>query len=98
MRKHLLFACVSVLVWIGVWASGGVAQAASPSGNSAQATPALDAAQAISTITGVAISPLLGVGAYGAYHWFKAPPEKRPQLAWYAQPWFWVPALLLVAL
>src|SRR6185369_14670248 len=61
-------------------------------------TPGLAAAQAISTITGVAISPLLGVSGVGAYKWFKAPPEKRAGLAWYAQPWFWVPALLLVLL
>ena len=54
-------------------------------------------AQAISTITGVAISPLLGVSAVGAWTYFKAPPEKRAHLSWYARPWFWVPALLLVA-
>jgi hypothetical protein len=49
-------------------------------------------------ITGVAISPLLGVGAVGAYTWWNAPVEKRARLDWYAQPWFWIPALLLVAL
>src|SRR5262249_24195941 len=32
----------------------------------AKPTPGVEAAQAISTITGVAISPLLGVGAVGA--------------------------------
>lgn len=49
-------------------------------------------------ITGVAISPLLGVGAIGAYQWWKAPEKKRPGLPWFAQPWFWIPALSLVAL
>jgi hypothetical protein len=58
----------------------------------------LAAAEAISTITGVAISPLLGVSGVGAYKWYKTAPEKRANLVWYAQPWFWVPALVLVAL
>jgi len=63
-----------------------------------RSTPGLEAAQAISTITGVAISPLMGVSAVGAYQWIKASAEKRTRLPWYAQPWFWGPALLLVAL
>jgi hypothetical protein len=49
-------------------------------------------------ITGVAISPLLGVSAVGAYQYMRAPMEQRAKLAWFAQPWFWVPALLLVTL
>lgn len=61
-------------------------------------TPGLAAAEAISTITGVAISPLLGVSGVGAYKYFKAAPANRARLPWYAQPWFWGPALLLVAL
>lgn len=61
-------------------------------------TPGIAAAEAISTITGVAISPLLGVSGVGAYKWYKTPPEKRAKLPWFAQPWFWGPALLLVAL
>src|SRR5262245_61014807 len=54
-----------------------------------------EAAKAITTITGVAISPLLGVGAVGAWDWWKCPSEKRSQLSWYAKPVFWLPALLL---
>lgn len=58
----------------------------------------IEAAKTLSTITGVAISPLLGVGTIGAYQWWKAPSEKRGNLSWFAQPWFWIPALLLVGL
>ena len=67
----------------------------------ARTTPGLAAAQAISTITGVAISPLLGVSAVGAWEYFKnlkAPPEQRRKLPWFAQPWFWIPGLVLVGL
>lgn len=60
--------------------------------------PGVEIAQAISTITGVAISPLLGVGAIGAWKYYKTPDAQRAGLPWFAQPWFWVPALLLVAI
>ena len=58
--------------------------------------PGADWAQTISTVTGVAISPLLGMGGVGAYQYFHAPKEQRPRLPWFAQPYVWVPALLLV--
>jgi hypothetical protein len=61
--------------------------------------PGAQLAESISTITGVAISPLLGASAYGAYKWWKAgTPQARAKLPWFAQPWFWGPALLVVAL
>jgi hypothetical protein len=61
-------------------------------------TPGLEMAQALSTITGVAISPLLGVSAVGAWHYFRAPAARRPNLSWYAQPWFWGTGLTIVLL
>lgn len=96
MKK--LFRPWSALILCLALLCGGVASAAEttkPSNNS-KSTPGLEAAQAISTITGVAISPLLGVSGVGAWKYFKTAPENRAKLAWYAQPWFWVPALLLV--
>jgi hypothetical protein len=70
--------------------------ASSPSRAAAGATPGVAAAEALSTITGVAISPLLGVSGVGAWTYFKTPAAQRADLPWYAQPWFWLPALLLV--
>src|SRR5881409_2999091 len=61
-------------------------------------TPGVEMAQALSTITGVAISPLLGVSAVGAWHYFRAPSAKRAALPWYAQPWFWGTGLAIVLL
>ncbi len=56
-------------------------------------------AKNLSMITGVAISPLLGVSAVGAYQYYHAQtPEVRAKLSWYSDPWFFVPALLLVGL
>lgn len=61
------------------------------------ASPSAPIATAISTVTGIAISPLLGTGAYGAYKWWSAKDDAaRAALPWYAQVKFWLPALLLV--
>jgi hypothetical protein len=55
-------------------------------------------AQALSTITGVAISPLLGVSAVGAWRYFHTPASQRANVSWYAQPWFWGTGLFIVLL
>jgi hypothetical protein len=61
------------------------------------ANPGAELSAAISQITGIAISPLLGMGAVGAYKWFKADGDAaKAKLPWFAQPWFWLPALLVV--
>ena len=55
-------------------------------------------AKSITQITGVAISPLLGTSAVGAWRYFETPKARRGSLPWFAQPWFWMPALALVGL
>jgi len=61
-------------------------------------TPGLELATLASQVTGIAISPLLGVSGVGAYQYFKAhTPEEKAALPWFAQISFWLPALLLVA-
>jgi hypothetical protein len=60
--------------------------------------PGVQIAQTLSTITGVAISPLLGVSAVGCYQYCKAEtPEQKAKLPWFANPLFWVPAFLVLA-
>jgi hypothetical protein len=59
--------------------------------------PGLELATMASQVTGIAISPLLGVGGVGAYQWLTADtPEAKARLPWFAQVSFWLPALLLV--
>jgi hypothetical protein len=90
---------VLALILGGAFLCGNVSFAAETNSSAAaKSTPGLDAAQAVSTITGVAISPLLGVSGLGVIKYFKTPVEKRARLPWYAQPWFWAPALALVLL
>ena len=63
----------------------------------AEKTPGLEIAALLTQVTGVAISPLLGVSAIGAYRWVQAStPEEKAKLPWYASPGFWLCGLLLV--
>jgi hypothetical protein len=93
MRKRLR---LIPLVVLSAALVAGTALTAKESGKPDQPTRGLEAAKALTKITGVAISPLLGVGAIGAYDYFTTPSERRDELPWYAHPAFWLPALLLV--
>jgi hypothetical protein len=87
-----------LLVAFALCAGPPVARAATDAKSTPNNLPGRQIAEHISLLTGVAISPLMGVGAVGAYQYFKAKtPEARARLPWYANPLFWVPALLLVA-
>ncbi len=61
-------------------------------------SPAAPYATALSTVTGVAISPLLGTAALGLYQNHSADtPEEQAALPWYARWSFILPALTVVA-
>jgi hypothetical protein len=101
MKRHLWIVVACLLCHQGLCAVP--AEAGSPvsslkQGGTTNNTPGVEAARALSTLTGVAISPLLGVGAVGAWEYYHAGPELRTRLPWFAQPWFWGTALLLVTL
>jgi len=104
MKRFVILSLIAALL-AGTWTAfaatkaepaPALAQKETKSGGSS--SPGIAAAQALSTITGVAISPLLGVSAVGAWTYFETPKEKRGQLSWYAQPWFWLSAFVLVGL
>lgn len=59
--------------------------------------PGVEMAALATQVTGIAISPLLGVSAVGAWQWFRAEtPEQKAALPWFANPSFWLVGLLLV--
>ena len=95
MKKSLL-AFAALWLCAGALTASAMTKDSSADLKSSQA-PGRQFAESISTITGVAISPLLGTSAYGAVKYYRTPTEKRANLPWFAQPWFWGPALLLVA-
>jgi len=87
----LLVLTLSVIVAPFAFAASAAAPAASDH------SPAAPLATAVATVTGIAISPLLGTGAYGAWQWASAKDEAaRAALPWYAHMSFWLPALLIV--
>ena len=98
MRQFVLFAAMIALAaccWFPPAARAAAPPETAPSANAV--APGVELAHAISEVTGAAISPLLGVSAVGAWRYFHAQtPQQRARLPWFAQPWFWIPAFLLV--
>lgn len=59
----------------------------------------LELAKTATEITGIAISPLLGVSAVGLYQWLQADtPEQKARLPWFANPAVWLCGFLVVGL
>lgn len=67
-------------------------------GSAASTSAGVQLATTVTQITGVALSPLLGVSAIGAWQWFRADAERRPNLPWFAQPKYWITGLVIVVL
>ena len=93
MKKLTFLFVITVLLWLPQIVSAE-APAAKPTDPNPQAKKLCET---VSMITGVAISPMLGVSGVGAYDYFKAKtPEEKAKLPWFANPLFWVPCMLLV--
>ncbi len=93
MRKSCSILTV-LCVWVVIL---GLPTQANAAAAAAGDLPGKEIAQHISLLTGVALSPLMGVSGVGAWQYFKAKtPEQKAKLAWYANPLFFIPALLLV--
>lgn len=92
MKRISFLGAIAILLWLPLAAAAQTAIAKPADPNPA----AKKVCETVSLITGVAISPLMGVSAVGAYDYFKAKPEDREKLPWFANPIFWIPAMLLV--
>ncbi|GHS91943.1 hypothetical protein FACS1894107_06620 [Planctomycetales bacterium] len=55
-------------------------------------------AAAVAQLTGEAMCPFLGLGAHGAYVYYKTAAPEREKLAWHYQPWCWGIMLALAGL
>lgn len=55
-------------------------------------------AYAVSEVVGYSISPMLVMTTLGIYRYFRETKDKRDNLPWFNQPWFWMPLLLLLLL
>ena len=73
--------CAAVLVLPASAAGTGKPAAPAAKGK----TPGIELATMASQVTGIAISPLLGVSTVGAFQYFKAgTPEEKAKLPWFA--------------
>src|SRR6478736_6180314 len=93
MKRHAplvaLFLCLTVLSLPLLAATKAPAKA--------EKTPGLEMAGLLTQVTGIAISPLLGVSVVGAYRWIQADTEaQKAALPWFSRPAFWLCGLLLV--
>jgi hypothetical protein len=88
-----LFATLALVAWLFAPLVASAATSTPP----ADKSPAAPYATALSTVTGVAISPMLGTAGLGLYQNYQAKtPEAKAKLPWYAQWSFILPALALV--
>ncbi|MBC8125710.1 MAG: hypothetical protein H8M99_00985 [Gloeobacteraceae cyanobacterium ES-bin-144] len=78
--------------------SGGLGAAEVETTTKPEYLPGVTMSQGVTEITGVAISPLLGVSAVGAWRYWNTPSAGRGMLPWYAQPWAWGTGLALLSL
>jgi hypothetical protein len=88
---------LAVLV-AGVFAAAIVPGADSPKQQSSNRLPGLELAERASQVTGVAISPLLGVSSVGAWKYYRTPAQNRHLLPWFCHPAAWGIAFTVIAL
>ncbi len=86
-RRQWLFALVAATFFLVN--CGNVIHAQSAADSAAPKLPGVKLAEGISQITGVAISPLLGVSCVGAWTYWQTPADERVHLAWYCHPYVW---------
>jgi hypothetical protein len=100
MKKLILIGVIlAVVAGIIYFAQAAPATQTQASSQKYPPPPGVGIAQTLSTITGVAISPLLGVSAVGCYQYYKAKTdEERAKLPWFASPLFFWPAFVVLAI
>jgi hypothetical protein len=74
------------------------AEVETPSKPKDELLPGVALSQGVTEITGVAVSPLLGVSGVGAWRYWNTPAERRGDLPWYARPWAWGTGFALLSL
>ncbi len=98
MNKILKLSAIIGVLLLGLsLLSVSAAEATKPDGkNPAETAPGQVLAETVAKITGVAISPLMGMSAVGAYEYMTTPNQERTQLPWYCHPLIFGSGLLLV--
>ncbi len=98
MNKFRALCGLLLVLWTGLASPLLAAGEEAPDPKDEEYLPGVTMSQGITEITGVAISPLLGVSSVGAWQYWKAPAAVRARLPWYCQPWAWGTGFALLAL
>jgi hypothetical protein len=105
LRRAVLFVICLFLPLQGLTAQYEAPERPPGAGAAARETPAapdllpgVALAQGLTEITGVAISPLLGVSSVGAWRYFHTAEAARAELPWYCHPWFWGTGFFILGL
>ncbi len=97
-RRVLSFASAFLVASLCAFpAPPAAAQGAAPA-EAVHFTAGEELARTATLVTGVPISPLLGVSGLGAWRWWRTPAPARAALPWYARPWFWGTGISLALL
>lgn len=97
-RRPRRFAVAALATLFALGAAGSLQADSSQAIERGHFTAGEQVAHTLTLVTGVPISPLLGVSGLGAWRWWQTPPAMRPHLPWYARPWFWVSGLSVALL
>ncbi|MCB1277718.1 hypothetical protein [Prosthecobacter sp.] len=98
-RPSRLLALTVLLLMSATWLHAADQPASAPAAEKLRESmllPGVSLAEGVSEITGVAISPLLGVSAMGAWTYYKTEPALRHRLPWYCHPGVWGTGLSLI--
>lgn len=93
-----MIACVVLAVTLLGIQPPLMAAAQAKRSQSAESARIAAAASTLATITGIAISPLLGTGVYGCYKYISTEESERGGLPWFAKPEFFIPALIIAGI
>jgi hypothetical protein len=83
---------------VGVLAAANMPDPDSPQKQTSQRLPGVELAERASQITGVAISPLLGLSSVGAWKYYRTPARDRHLLPWFCHPAVWGVGFSVIAL
>jgi len=95
MKRHA--SLIALLLCLSLLSLPLLAQSTGTAATKTTKTPGLELAALATQVTGIAISPLLGVSAVGAYQWMQAKTDaEKAALPWFANPAFWLVGVLVV--
>lgn len=95
--KISLVTCLLVLI-VSASAQAQQTQMAAEKLHADLMLPGVSLAEGVSEITGVAISPLLGVSTVGAWKYWHTEERLRSRLPWYCHPYAWGTGLALIGI